>query len=251
MYLSTKKLLIIASIVVIVLASLSTGIFAAVSGPPIEDASTYINNPTATTNDDRLRVEAGTPNCSASPTRYSYVKWNLADLGSATIGSATMKFTVQSVNLGGATAGAQQVVLYQTTDGWTETTLNWNNQPPLGTAIQSKTVPSTSGAEITFEGTDLVNYLNTEAQGDKIASFALALTGNCGESVVILRLYSKDHVIESSRPTLILLDPNSVSLSTFTTDTSAPTWPLYAGLGALVLIAVAGVAWSRRRAALR
>ena len=240
-----KRSWLVALVCLLVIAASVTSVLAQASGPVDADASTDINTPGATTNDDRLRIEAGTPSCVASRTRVSFVKWDVTAVNQA-VGSASMTFGVQSVSLGNALAGNQQVVLYATTDGWTETTVNWSNQPALGAVLQSVVVPSTGGGTVVFNSPELAAYVQQEANGDNTASFALALTGSCGESTVTLRLFSKDSTVGPD-PTLQILGPTAVEM----TQTSAErvSWPLYAGLAAVALFVVAGVMISRRRTA--
>ncbi len=240
-----KKYLSIMLIAVVLLAAFSAIAYAQSSGTVDEDASNYASSPTLTTNDDRLRVEAGTPNCAASVTRFSYVKWDLNDVAGP-IASAEMSFSVQSTNIGSAVAGAQNLVLYRTTDEWTETTLNWSNKPPLGEVVQSIVMPTAAGSVVTFNAPALAAYLQQEADGDNVASFALGLTGNCGESSVVIRLYSKDQTV-APKPDLQVLKPTAVDMSSTSAETV--TWPLYAGLGAVALVVIAGLAVSRRRTA--
>lgn len=240
-----KRYYLVVLTCLLVIAASFTSVLAQASGPVDADASTDINTPGATTNDDRLRVEAGTPNCANSRTRISFVKWDVSAVNQA-VSSATMTFGVQSVTLASATAGNQQVVLYATGDSWDETTVNWGNQPALGAVLQSVVVPSTGGGTVVFNSPELAAYVQQEANGDNVASFALALTGNCGESVVTLRLYSKESTVGPD-PNLQVLGPTAVSM--VETNAERTSWPLYAGLAAVALVVVAGVMMSRRRTA--
>jgi len=251
---SARKRLVIASLVLGLFASLGGLVFALASGLPSEDASVYSMNPGLTQNADKLRVEAGTPNCAASRTRWSYLKWNLADIPAGqVIGSAAMTLTVDLVNLGVAPPGGPQVTLYQVIDdSWSESSVTAANGSAMGTLIQSIAVPPTAPATITFDDASLTNYLQQQADGDNVASFGLALTGNCGEGTVLVRMYSKDQTVVGNyafRPYLMITNPNAVTLTTFRSSDPALNWPLAAGVIALMGLAVAGGVLLRRRVA--
>jgi hypothetical protein len=197
----------------------------------------------------------------------AFVKWPLTAV-SQPVDNATLTFGVESVALNAAPAGGQYVVLYSTTsqpagsalgDGWTETSVTWANQPGLApydasvasAELDREVVPSTSPyGDVVFNSRSLVNYLNHERVGDGIASFALALDGNCGESTVTIRLYSKDQTVSTNpKPELVMRSsPNAVDVSKAGAQ-QATAWPLYAGLGAVALFVVAGVVITRRRMA--
>lgn len=244
--------LLFAIITLLLIASSISSALAISSGPPSQDASTYNNG--ATSNDDRLRVEAGTPACENSRSRITYLKWPLTDVARP-IATATLSFRIQSVNFGAAAPGAQNVVLYSTEsvgtgghlgDDWTETTITSANQPNLVTVLETKPIPESGTGDILFNSPALVSYLNQEATGDKTATLALALSGNCGETAVTLRLYSKDQTT-NPKPDLQMLEPTAVGLRTVSAERTS--WPFYAGLGAVGLAVVAGIFVARRHAA--
>jgi len=238
-------------LVLVVLLSATSLVYALASGPADEDAAVYASQPTTVFNGITIRVEAGEPTC--IPARWSFLKWNLADIpDGATLGYAKLVLTTSSVQV--TTGVAAQIELYRVNDdSWQETTLTANNDPAFGTLIQSVPIPAAAGDIITFDNSQLLGFLQQEADGDNVASFGLRLAGNCGNGSVLVAMHSKDAAVaDAQKPTLDarLGGPNSVTL----TDSSAQqtnSLPLYGGLGALALIAVAGVGVSRRRMAAR
>ncbi len=227
------------------------------SGPPKYDAWVQVANPdtpNSGTDLDNLWVRASTVNC--TPDRVTYLQWDLADIpDGVTIASATL--TLYANGLSGDFSIPRNVTLYQLlNDSWNDS-VTWNTVNPgttpgagpnLGAAIQ--TIGVQTMGPVTFSNSNLVSYLQSQAAGDNIASFALEMTDNCTAGSTGVRFDSSNKVNGIS-PQLMIYDPNAVTIATFTTDTPASTWPLYAGLGALVVIAAAGVAWSRRRAVQR
>ncbi|OQA43142.1 MAG: hypothetical protein BWY52_01978 [Chloroflexi bacterium ADurb.Bin325] len=249
---SKRKLWVFGLLTLAITLSTGTVAFALASRPVNEDASVYLLDGDFNQNTDKLRAEAGTLNCAASRTRWSYLKWNVADAQGKPVDYAKITLTADLVNLGASPQGGVFVGLYQTTDGWTESTVTANNGPAIGSLIVSVPIPVSPGP-IVFEGTSLANYIMGEANGDGIASMVVALSGNCGEASVLVRMWSKDQSANPDAvPALELRagGPTAVTLA----DTGAQpanSLPLYAGLAVLALIAVVGVGVSRRRTAAR
>lgn len=221
---------------------------AAVSGPPIQDTYTNINDPDTSYGTETLlwTTLSGDPGGNCTVSRITYLKWNLADASGRTIASAALTLTRV-----GATSNPNNytIGLYRVGDGWDETS-TWNTAPMPGTLIETKPFPANNGDTVVFNSSALASYLQSENTGDGVASLAIRLVspGSCSGAVTII-FGSRTATPEANRPNLQVYGPNSVALSTYTSDTPAPTWPLYAGLAALVAIAAAGVVWSRRRAA--
>ncbi len=79
------------------------------------------------------------------------------------------------------------------------------------------------------------------------ATIGIRLSGGCTTSTVVT-FAERGSANEADLIFYSDYNANAVELTDFTTENSAPTWPLYAGLGALALVAMAGVTISRRRA---
>lgn len=129
--------------------------------------------------------------------------------------------------------------------------------PSAGTVIQSIALPTSlpAGYTVTWGGASnagLKNYIQQQADGDNVVTLAMSFSLDCFDVSSNIAFSSQ----EGAHPPVLTIagtkvDPNAISLSTFSADDSKVTWPLYAGLGALALIVAGGLAISRRRAAVR
>lgn len=101
--------------------------------------------------------------------------------------------------------------------------------------------------KVTFNSPEMLAYVQAQADGDNVASFAVQLrsTVSCSSGVVSLVLDSAEDTAGVA-PDLQLEDPNAITLSTFEDSTSSPaTFVLIAG--ALVALAAgAGLLYTRR-----
>lgn len=184
-----------------------------------------------------------------------YLQWGLANVnGAASVADATNKTALKvnvALSLG---AGDGKLGLYQVlNDGWTETTIDPNNPPAVGTLIEEITTPGSGLA--TFSNQALADYINSQSAfvnavdtiaGDNKASFALQITG-CANLNDVLTMDSKENPA-GTPPSLNLFGPTAVTLQNFRSVDPAVNWPLYAGLGVLALLVIAGgAAFLRRR----
>lgn len=255
------KKVITVLILVLVLSMWST-----VSAAPEAIDLTPVADDIAVYNDSALNIE--TPLASggsADPGGYcisqyvTFLKFNLTPAtipAGSTISGATL--TLRSTGfLNGSTTITLR--LYgSTNDSWIEGAgqIGWASQPntdfDLNTEYSGPIVPA--GNDVVFNTSpELVSFLNNELNGDRIVTLVIK-TIACNFPASRQYMASKETTGSDGIPARLTITgtkPNSVALSIFTTDTPAPTWPLYAGLGALVLIAVARVAWSRRSASAR
>jgi len=97
---------------------------------------------------------------SAGAVRYSYLKFNLATLG--TVNSAKLR-------LYGSASAATTLTAYQAGDSWTNSALSWNNAPPAGAAAGSATL----GATVQYYEIDVTAYVQAQAAGDDTVTFVL------------------------------------------------------------------------------
>jgi len=180
-------------------------------------------------------------------TDWSFVKFTVAD--AAQVGRATLTLTV-SANPSTIQAGTL-VTLYKVTDGWTEGAITASNAPTFGAVIQSVAAPTTNGATVVFgdaaASSALSNYIHDETGADGVVSMALALTGTCGAQSSAVRFASSENTTVA-KPSLELFNPTAVDMSTASAQQST-SWPLYAGLAAVVLLVAAGVTLTRRHTA--
>lgn len=181
-------------------------------------------------------------------TDWSYMKFDLSAV-TGEIGRATLALTVAAAP--SSIQAGTTVTLYEVAaDGWTESTVTASLAPALGPIIQALPAPTANGQIVTFGdasgASPLSDYLRAQALGDKYASVALVLTGTCGAQSSAVRFASTEHA-SIAAPSLSLYTPTAVTLATSSAETV--TWPLYAGLGAVALVVIAGLAVSRRRTA--
>jgi len=108
----------------------------------------------------------------------------------------------------------------------------------------------TNGDLITFQSSpEFVQEANLALTGDKRLTVLVELTA-CGGTNAVRNDWVDFRTHESgTAPQFYFEGPLGVTLSAFSVDKPASTWPLYAGLGAVALILVAGLAISRRRTA--
>lgn len=241
-----SRFLIISSIGLVMLLFASV-VFAA--GVLTDDA--YVRGTSPGTNygqDIYLSLYGSTAACNL--TDWSFIKFDLNGV-TGEIGRATVTLTV-AANPSSIQPGTT-VTLYQVSDGWDEGSITAGTAPALGTVIQTLPAPTGNGQMLTFGdavgSSALSDYLATQAGGDKVASMALALTGTCGAQSSAVRFASSENTTVAV-PTLNLYTPNSVTL-TGSSAQQTNSLPLYAGLGALALVAAIGVGLSRRRTAAR
>ncbi len=254
----TISTMLVALVMVFMMTSLASAV---ASGVADADAAVDVSRPGSNFGTSTLIRTVASGDACISRAWWSYMKWDLTEVADKTqIGYAKLTLYVESIDTpaGPTLPAGVQLSLYEIADagdGWVETSINSGNAPALGALIESQSVPAV-GQLVVFGSANLLNYLKT--QTNNIASFGIALTApagtSCGELDAVVRFYSRDATVaDAQKPYLELrtdAPPNSVTL----TDSSAQqtnSLPLYAGLGALALIAVAGVGVSRRRMAAR
>lgn len=221
---------------------------AAASGPADEDMYTNLNDPdTAFGQTDPNSLWAslsGSPDGTCTSTRITYLKWNLADIAPGT----TIQTAVMTLTRSGATSNPNnyQVSLYEADDSWNEAS-TFNTAPAPGSLLESQPFPAANGNQVIFNGTELLGYLQAQADGDNVASFAVQLrsSASCPTGVVSL-VFDSSEDAAGVAPDLQLENPNSITLSTFADSPSnTGTFILIAG-AALVLAAGAFLLFNRR-----
>lgn len=218
---------------------------AAQSGTGLPVLDTYVSDfyPSAPQDGAQLWLDAATPpNGSCTPTGYIYLKWSLTGYTEHVTG-AVLTLTTAAFS---SNAIGETVTLYRLADNW-DASATWNNRLTPGAVIQTLVLPLSlaKGTRVTFSDSNITTYLNEEIdKADGFVSFALAFT-SC-------KLASSQEFEDSEGGALVspfLEAPTAVALSSFAAGKSTPTWPLYAGLGTVALVVIAGLAVSRRRTA--
>jgi hypothetical protein len=212
--LAVRHFVIAGILLVFVAFGMVNVVSAASSGPPVSD--TFIRITAGNTNFDGLglSVAASTSNC--NPTDTIYLQWDLADIPSgSTVYTTSLTLTANYVSsTSGATLG-----LYRASDNytespalWTESGLTANNAPAPNALIETQSAPTMSGQTVVFDSAALASYVNAEAAGDKMVSFAVRFSQGCN-TLDLVRF--DDHENGASGPDLQLQDPNAVRIQSF------------------------------------
>jgi len=249
------------ALLVLVLFVTATSLASALAtGTADKDAYVYASAGDSVFNTVTVRVEAGDTTCAQA--RWSFLQWDLSDIAPGTT-LASAKVTLYVSSISGDPSGAHLELHKVLNDAWEETTLTYNN--PIATSVtpgdpatllQSVPAPTAVNDAVTFDSAALLQYAQQQADGDNVASFALFVNGNCGNGTTLLvAMYSEESTTapdELHKPYALFKapPPNAVDL-TKTSAEQTNSLPLYAGLGFLALVAVAGVVVSRRRMAVR
>lgn len=239
----------IQSIRSIVLASLLIAlvlvpVYAQASGPPVADVFVDSNNPDNNYNGQDLRIQGSSgPGGGCDPVRTVFMKWDLSgQLGE----TATAVLTLTTTNVTSQAAG-QTITLYELADdSWTEdVTFNTFN-PTLGAEIQSVNLPNPvpAGTQVVFDNGNLVNWVNSQFNGDQVMSVALRFATCAATSLQAF----EDRESGVNGPDLQLEDPNAVGLRSLGSDDNPITPLIFAALG-LGVLALGGAVVARRRMA--
>jgi len=243
MHTKTYRAVVLAIVLCLGMISIAT----AATGPAAVDMYTNINAADTAygqTDPNNLWITlSNTPGGDCTVTRITNLQWNLANLAGQTLGTASITLTRN-----GATSNAPNYVvgLYQLADNWTDAS-NWNTAPQPGAQIETKPFPTSNGATVVFNSTALVQYLQSQINGDGVASFAVRLVSSTGTCSAVVSSVFNSSSMATGQPTLAAGTPTAVDMTTASAERTS--WPLYAGLAAVALVVVAGVMMSRRRTA--
>lgn len=101
-----------------------------------------------------------------------------------------------------AQGGDFPTTLHAATDGWTETGLTWNNQPPLGAVLGTQTL--VNGQTGIWYEWDITSHIQGEAAGDGVATLVLKATSEDAASTLTYAFDSKEYSGGSLAPVLEL-----------------------------------------------
>jgi fibronectin type 3 domain-containing protein len=137
----------------------------------IADAHTMQATPTVN-NGYSATLYTGNPTGS----RYiSYYKFDLSGAGGA-ITSATLKLTGGFVNTGNPSITSDNFSVYAVSDNsWTELGINWNNQPTLGSLLDTKSI-STGTSSYNWNVTSFVQSQQSSGVGQVTLAVAMTTT---------------------------------------------------------------------------
>ncbi len=249
-----RKTLIATSIVFVLLLAVVSIAIAQNVRTVNQDTYWKFNDPTDQVNGGAANIQVEGSEAACGVTRAGLLKWDVSDIpDGSTVGNATITLHGVTFNVGadGATLG-----LFEAPDNWDESTAQGSlpSPPdPPSTAAPLATVDgpfpaSSSGGDITFtaSGTNdpLIQYIQTQVDGDNLVSFWVEFTTNCpGGGTALLAWNSR----ESGTSYMELSTPTSVGLATFSAGDPSVNWSLIAGLFALVAVVVVGIGYGVRR----
>ena len=242
-----KRTVVSIVVAVLILASLVVFTGASDFGPPVNDAWVDVNEPNKSSDSgtalNNLWVRGDTTSC--TPSYRTYLKWDLSDVSDdQTIASAIMTLYANATSPGTFDM-SRNVTLYRVADDNWGDDVTWNTGAAVGSTIQTVAYPGGAGY-VVFDNSALASYLNTEAKGDNLASFALQMTGDCTSGTVGIRFDSSDKV-GGIAPDLEMRNPTSIGFYSFRAG-SAGTGTLILAIVLLTAVFVSGVVLLRRRA---
>ncbi len=161
-------------------ASATFNVQTSVSMNPTADAHVSGGNSATTNFGNATSLEVKT-STSAKENRDAYLKFDLNSLG--TVGSlSSVKLRFYGHLAGSGTNTSLTTTLYSVSNTtWTETGINWNNKPALGSALGTKTVTGTTYA---WYELDVTAYIQQELNaGRRIITLALHDTANTNPNI--------------------------------------------------------------------
>ena len=236
-----KRQVVVMSLTLVFSLALAMVAFAAPQNP--EDAYTKSSEPDTTHNGAKLEVVGGF-GCAAS--EYTYLKWDLSNVSGAV---ATPNLNLNVTSLVGGSVDLRLYQVDEQASPWSEGSLTWNNQPPLGSIIEDQTA---AAGTVTFSSAALATYVNQESlytgggdtwAGDNTVSFAIGPV-NCVGINLVVSMDSKDGA--GTAPRLNLWNSTAVTLSTFHASSDSGSPLIWAGL-ALAVAALFGLILYRNR----
>jgi hypothetical protein len=173
---------------------------------PTDDAYTSILSPTipyGVADPQYLVVQASrSPVGPCNTTKYTWLQFDLAALGGNTT-TATLRLANPQYT--GPGAGVRLGLFAVTEDNWDESTLTGNTHPVtsiISPALVLATPPPFGQPHLDLSSAALVNYVNSQQSGDRLASLAVAYVECPTVSAPQFRVSSK----EGLAAPLLLLD---------------------------------------------
>ncbi len=162
---------------------------------PVADAFVVRGCPSANYDGDTLAVASqyGDPDC--GQTARSLLRFNLAALPpDQIIQSATLYAYLQS-----GTPGSTTIRVYASLDGWSETTVNWNNRPSPSAGFYDATLVGGSG----WYSWNVTLLLLEWYKGNSPNYGLILMNANEASSEYNYRVFrSREHSVSTSRPFL-------------------------------------------------
>ena len=235
-----RRSILLATVVLLVTALAANVALALGSGPPSDDAYVDINTPSTPHDDDELEVRASNTAC--DPTYIVYLKWDLSDIPDGTsVHTATLTLTTSSAS----NSSGASITLYEAADvyaatstPWEEEGLTYSNAPDIavGTPIETQAAPTAGGQALIFSSTALRDYVNAQAAGDNVASFALRFSGGCPTGLTAVVFEDRESPVNG--PHLQLLNTNAVRQHSFQASGLTYQWTVAGMLTILGLVTI-------------
>ena len=132
----------------------------------------------------------------ASVNRRSYLKFDLTGSGISSVTTATLQIKVSSLEAG----ATNNLMAFKTSDGWTESTINWTNKPVMDPVMLGQKYDNAVVAGDTIS-IDVTPYVTDQIAGDKIVSMVLA---DIFMRAKLLSFHSSEAVNAADRPKLVI-----------------------------------------------
>jgi 2',3'-cyclic-nucleotide 2'-phosphodiesterase (5'-nucleotidase family) len=128
----------------------------------------------------------------------TWMRFDLSGLpAGATITSATLEMTAWKAQGGDMVVSAHSAG----DDSWTESGITWNNQPTIGSPLDSTTLVSGQTGAYTW---DVTSYIQTEYAGDQAATLILKADTEGSSSALTYAFESREWGTASQRPRLTI-----------------------------------------------
>lgn len=238
------RLLLIAVLLALLLPATASGVG---PYPPIaDDVASLTDSAAAINNETSLGVTGSGPS-GCTTALETFLKFDLTGIG--TIGSATLTLRANFLSASGSLTmrlyGVQGV-----DTGWTEGVgqILWAGRPGPRIDLGTTAAAVAAGNDLVF-GTSpaFVSFLNGERTADGTAT-VIVTVDSCTTTGSISQGFDSKEKVSGVDPLLALFGPTPVTLSTFHASDKAPlTWPLYAVIITLSILAAGSVAYVVRR----
>lgn len=234
-----SRTITVAAVILGFLLALNSSAAAANPYLPTGDTYTDITDPAANFGTQQYLLLSASTQAGCAEATYLWYKFDIPAT-SQTIGQADLHVTFDNF-----AAGTMDLELRSTADAsWSETGLNWNNQPALDPTILAIVPNVTVNTSITFSGTTLADYLNSH-QGQAVSLVIRPHCPNVVSPAADLVPHTKEHP-SGSGVYLDLFTPNAVTVDRFTAAPLAGDNSLLF-VGSLIVAALGGVLIFARR----
>jgi len=181
------------------------------------------NNPATNYNGTRLEVTY-TNFPSFAPTRRTLLQFNLSGITTALSSAPVAVQVVENNIISGANVNLS---LYALADNWDEATVTYASQPALGDLLQTVNIATGFTGPVQFNAATVGAYLETQRNGDGIASFQLRLDSGAGNLGFAGSILFEDHEgthdgVNGNEPLIVIQTEATATPTATMTDTPIP-----------------------------